>query len=154
MQIRPATLADIPEMHRVRTSVRENRLRDPATVTLASYPQMLADHGRGWIGEENGRVVGFAVIDLRHANVWALFVDPAHEGRGIGRALHDAMVDWFFAPGRERLWLTTEPASRAQRFYERAGWRHTEQLTNGEARYELSRVDWLIAIGRRSAVDH
>lgn len=142
MRIRLATLEDIPQMHRVRMSVRENRLRDPATVTLASYPQMLVEHGRGWVCEVNDSLAGFAVIDLRHANVWALFVDPAHEGYGVGRALHDAMVDWFFATGRERLWLTTEPATRAQRFYERAGWRHTGLVANGEARYELTRAEW------------
>ncbi len=32
MQIRLATEADIPEMHRIRTSVRENRLADPCLV--------------------------------------------------------------------------------------------------------------------------
>lgn len=142
MRIRLATLEDIPDMHRVRMSVRENRLRDPATVTLASYPQMLAEHGRGWVCEVNDGLAGFAVVDLRYANVWALFVDPAHEGYGVGRALHDAMADWFFASGRERLWLTTEPATRAQRFYERAGWRYTGLGANGEARYELTRAEW------------
>lgn len=142
MHIRLATLKDIPDMHRVRRSVRENRLRDPASVTLASYPRMLGGQGRGWVCEVNERVAGFAVVDAGRGNVWALFVDPAHEGYGIGRALHDQMLDWFFTSGYEQLWLSTELETRAQRFYERAGWRRAGVQANGEARYELSREEW------------
>jgi GNAT superfamily N-acetyltransferase len=55
-------------------------------------------------------------------NIWALFVDPEHERRGYGRMLHDTMTDWLRSRGVERLWLTTEPGTRAQKFYEAAGW--------------------------------
>ena len=88
MQIRLATEADIPEMHRIRMSVCENRLADPSLIQPSDYRAMLAEHGRGWVAETGGRIVGFAVADLSRRNVWALFVDPAFEGRGAGRRLH------------------------------------------------------------------
>ena len=47
------------------------------------------------------------------------------------------MTDWLRSQGVQRLWLTTEPGTRAQKFYETAGWRFTGTTTQGEARYEL-----------------
>ena len=82
--------------------------------------------------------MGFAIGNAETGNIWALFVDPEHEGRGHGRALHDAMVEWLFARGLAHLWLGTEPGTRAERFYRAAGWRCTGKAANGEALYELS----------------
>ncbi|HEX8275833.1 MAG TPA: GNAT family N-acetyltransferase [Longimicrobiaceae bacterium] len=129
-------------MHRIRTSVSENRLADPSLVQPGDYRAMLAEHGRGWVAEFDGRIVGFAVGDLARRNVWALFVDPTSEGRGAGRRLHDAMMDWMFAAGAEGVWLGTDPGTRAERFYRTAGWRYAGAQENGEARCEMSGDDW------------
>ncbi|MCE9658387.1 MAG: GNAT family N-acetyltransferase [Burkholderiales bacterium] len=83
------------------------------------------------------RPQGFAVGNVRTGNIWALFVDPMHEGCGHGRRLHDAMIEWLFLQGKERLWLSTAPHTRAQRFYEAAGWSFLGMLPEGEALYEL-----------------
>jgi GNAT superfamily N-acetyltransferase len=141
VQIRVASENDVPDMHRIRMSVRENRLLDPARVQPADYGPMLTRDGRGWVAELDHQVVGFAIADLSHANIWALFVNPDHEGRGVGRALHDAMMAWVFASGPERVSLTTDPGTRAERFYQAAGWRHVG-TEHGESRYELCRQDW------------
>lgn len=69
MVIRLATEHDIDAMHRVRTSVRENRLSDPARVQPQHYRAMLGERGRGWVAEMGGRIVGFAVADRSRANV-------------------------------------------------------------------------------------
>lgn len=144
MHIRPASVADIAEMHRVRMSVRENRLGDPAWIQPRDYEAMLVERGRGWVAEVDGRIVGFAVADASRMNVWALFVDPVAEARGVGRGLHDAMMEWFFTEaGAERVWLSTDPGTRAERFYQAAGWCHTGPEPNGEARYEMSREQWV-----------
>ena len=37
-------------------------------------------------------VVGFSAGDSGDGSIWALFVDPLHESRGIGRALIDAAL--------------------------------------------------------------
>jgi GNAT superfamily N-acetyltransferase len=134
--VRVATVEDIADMHRVRLSVTENRLTSSA-ITENSYVPAIQASGRGWVALEDGRVLGFAVGNRENGNIWALFVTPAAEGRGVGRRLHDEMVTWLFDQGCERLWLSTAPGTRAQRFYESAGWQFKQLLPGGEAMYEL-----------------
>ena len=123
-------------MHRVRLAVRENVLRS-TVITEEHYLPAIEATGRGWVIEADGRVVGFAIGNADTGNIWALFVDPEHEGRGHGRALHNAMVEWLFSRGLRHLWLGTDPDTRAERFYRAAGWRYTGKAANGEALYEL-----------------
>lgn len=139
--IRPAHAGDISRMHRIRLAVHENRLLDPRRVQHADYLRLLTSEGRGWVAEVADGVAGFAVADLNRANIWALFVDPACEGKGVGRGLHDTMVRWLFDQGAASLWLTTEPGTRAERFYRTAGWRRVG-LEGAEVRFELSPLDW------------
>jgi GNAT superfamily N-acetyltransferase len=131
-------------MHRIRTAVRENQLRNPALVQPQHYRPLLSEHGRGWVAEVRGRIVGFAVADLTRSNVWALFVDATFEGKGIGRQLHDIMMDWLFASGAERVWLATDPGTRAERFYRSAAWRYAGTQPTGEVRFEMCRDDWAV----------
>ncbi len=136
--IRQARRGDIPAMHSIRMGVRENRLVS-AIVTEASYVPQMEDVGRGWVAEVDGTIAGFAVGNGRTGNIWALFVDPAHEGRGIGRRLHDVMVAWLWTQALDRLWLTTAPGTRAERFYEAAGWTRVGAVASGEQRFEMTR---------------
>jgi GNAT superfamily N-acetyltransferase len=139
--VRVATRDDVEALHRVRLAVRENVLSRPELVTHADYVEHLELRGRGWLAEVRGEVVGFAIGRADDGNVWALFVDPAHEGRGIGGALHDVLVEWMFAQGLECLWLTTGPATRAEGFYRRRGWREAGRVGE-ELRLELARADF------------
>jgi GNAT superfamily N-acetyltransferase len=148
VRIRTATEADIGEMHRIRMSVLENRLADASLVRPEHYRAMMVENGRGWVAEVGSRVAGFAVADLSRCNIWALFVDPTQEGRGIGRELHDRMLDWLFGSGAEQVWLSTDPATRAERFYRRAGWAATGEQSGGEVRFEISRAAWRAASAR------
>jgi GNAT superfamily N-acetyltransferase len=146
IQIRVATAADVPAMHRIRLAVRENRLA--SGLGPADYTPFLEVTGRGWTASIGDRIVGFAIADREHANVWALFVDPDHERRGAGRRLHDVMVDWLFASGADPIWLTTAPGSRAERFYRAAGWIAAGSEPNGEIRFELSERRWPLRSAR------
>ena len=137
--LRLARASDIAAMQRIRASVRENRLVS-MVISDEDVRTAIEDTGYGWVIEEDGTVVAFAVGNVRTGNVWALFVHPDHEQRGHGRRLHDAMVTRLFECGLERLWLTTEPGTRAQRFYEAAGWRRTGTTKQGELEYELRRT--------------
>jgi GNAT superfamily N-acetyltransferase len=134
--IRVALRTDIPAMHKVRMAVHENRLVS-TFITEEHYISAIEVTGRGWVAEHQGAVIGFAVGNAVTGNLWALFVHPDHEGRGHGRRLHDAVVDWLFQQRLPRLWLSTEPNTRAQRFYEKAGWSFVGTLASGEAHYEL-----------------
>ena len=138
--LRQAHRGDIPAMHRVRLAVRENRLTSSA-ITEEHYLPAIEETGRGWVVEVDGTVVAFAVGNVETGNIWALFVDPEHEGRGHGRRLHDVMVSWLFSRGLPKLWLSTAPGTRAQRFYEAAGWQLKSVLPQGEVLYELPNPD-------------
>lgn len=137
MSLRIADIADIPAMHEVRLSVRENVLTSSASVTPKRYRTLLSEDGRGWVYELDGAIVGFVVADAVRRNIWALFVRPEHEGQGIGRTLHDAALDWLFAQGSEPVWLETEPNTRALRFYDAAGWQRGNETAKGALRLEM-----------------
>lgn len=128
--------SDIPAIQMVRNAVRENRLSDPSRVTDQDVKTFLFDRGKGWVALVENNVVGFAIGDLQDANIWALFVLPEYEGNGIGRALHDRMVDWMFDQGLDSIWLSTDPGTRAETFYLRAGWQETGITPSGEIRFE------------------
>ena len=136
--LRQALLEDIPGMHRVRLAVRENRLTSSAIREEHYIPEITLT-GRGWVVIEANVVVAFAVGNRETKNVWALFVDPEHEGKGYGRRLHAAMVEWLFSQGVQCIWLSTDPGTRAQRFYEAAGWSFRRILPDSEHYYELQR---------------
>ena len=134
--LRQAHRGDIVGMHRVRVAVRENRLSSPERIREADYIREIEPPGRGWVIEEGGEVVAFAIGNSADGNIWALFVAPEREGLGYGRRLHDAMVAWLGSQRRGRLWLTTAPGTRAQRFYEAAGWTRVGETGGGELRFE------------------
>ncbi len=153
MIFRDATAADITALHRVRMAVTENVLQDAARVTAADYAAFLDDTGKGWLCEVDGRVVGFAILDIVGASVWALFVEPGFDRRGIGLRLHATMLDWYFAAHDRPLWLGTEPGTRAERFYPSTGWSDAGLRPNGERRFEMTKDQWRAARPRRQAVD-
>ncbi|CAN7258937.1 GNAT family N-acetyltransferase [Massilia sp. LjRoot122] len=121
-RLRRACSADIPAMSAIRLSVRENVLSDPSRVTLQMYEDYLEKDGRGWVAEVDGAVAAFCYADRHAASIWALFVSPGFEGRGLGKALLALAVDWLFELGHARVRLGTTPATRADRFYQAQGW--------------------------------
>ena len=125
-------------MHRVRMSVRENILVS-TVITEADTRGAIEVTGRGWVIELDGQIVAFAVGNAQTGNIWALFVHPDYEKRGYGRRLFDEMVSWLWSAGLQKLWLSTEPGTRAERFYNAAGWKYTGRTERGESRFELGR---------------
>lgn len=85
--IRTAVYADIPRLMEIRASVRENRLSDPTRVTLADY-EWFIDHGPLHVWEGAAGIQGLSAGDPRDGSIWALFVDPAFEGVGVGQVGH------------------------------------------------------------------
>ena len=138
-RIREATADDIDAMHRVRMAVRENRLTDPSWLTPAVYHACLAVGGvaNTWVADVDGRVVGFSVGRVPERDIWALFVEPEHERRGIGRALIAAATGWLFGRGVTVVELSTTPGTRADHFYREAGWQRGESTAKGEVLYRL-----------------
>lgn len=81
-------------------------------------------------------LAGFAILDVAAGRIWALFVAPEAEGEGIGRALHDRLIQGAAEPGLDRLCLSTAPRTRAERFYTQAGWNRTGLTNDGEVSFE------------------
>jgi L-amino acid N-acyltransferase YncA len=94
------------------------------------HEQLRGDAKQAWVAEEGGRVIGFvsfgATDDFALApetgEIFALYVEQAVLGRGIGRALFARAVDELRARGHEDavLWVL-DSNLRGRRFYERAG---------------------------------
>lgn len=140
MIIREATISDIPGIQIVRNSVRENRLSDPALVPDSDVEDYIMRRGKGWVSEENSQITGFSIVSVIDRNIWALFVHPDHEGKGIGRQLHDIMLSWYFSQTNETIWLSTAPGTRAEKFYRKAGWKETGSYGKGEIKFELEQL--------------
>jgi GNAT superfamily N-acetyltransferase len=143
MLFREAHLTDIPAIQVVRNAVKENVLSNPALVSDKDCEDYMFRRGKGWVCDNDGVIVGFAIADLADDNIWALFVHPDHEKKGIGRKLHTMMLKWYFEQGKQKVWLSTAPASRAARFYRLAGWRETGFTNSGELKFEMSAQDWM-----------
>jgi ribosomal protein S18 acetylase RimI-like enzyme len=144
--IRPANAADVADLFRVRTSVRENHLSieqlEERGVTPASIAATLADdEWRTWVAEEHGTICGFTMASSKTGSVFALFISPEYEGRGYGSALLDKAERWLFESGREMIWLETDkdPSTRAHRLYQRSGWNLVGSADHGDVRYEKRR---------------
>jgi GNAT superfamily N-acetyltransferase len=104
MIIREAKIDDIKQIQIVRNSVTENTLSNPNLVTDEHCKEFITERGKGWVCEIDKKIVGFAIVDLKENNIWALFLDPEFEKKGIGRVLHKTMLDWYFAQTKEKVW--------------------------------------------------
>ncbi len=80
----------------------------------------LLETGGALVMEEDGRLLGYAILDLDTGELDAAFVDPAEQGRGIARALLAALDAMAVARGLRRLFLSA--SLNAVPFYERAGY--------------------------------
>ena len=129
--IRKAVAADEPRIRAIRMGVRENILSDPSKVTdedVAWYREQAIF----LVAEEAGEIAGFACANHQTGLIWALFIDPAQEGRGHGRALIDAALAGLKAAGHAQAWLETGAGTRAERFYRRHGWRDMGRGLDGQ----------------------
>ncbi len=74
----------------------------------------------GLVAEDDGSPVGLLTFIVEGDECEIVTIDAFEEGRGVGATLIDSVKGL----GHERLWLiTTNDNSRAQRFYERVGFR-------------------------------
>lgn len=142
MIFREAQISDIKQIQIVRNSVTENVLSDPNLVTDDDCIEWISQRGNGWVCEINNQIVGFSIVDLKENNIWALFLKPDYEKQGIGKKLHDIMLDWYFAQTRSTVWLGTSPNTRAEAFYRKSGWTHVGNHGKAEIKFEMTYHDW------------
>jgi GNAT superfamily N-acetyltransferase len=110
--------------------------------TVADRQSMLQDllPGQAWLAERDGSLAG--VVGIIGGEVRVLYVDPPHQGHGVGTALLEHAERALRAVGHSRatLWAFRDN-TLGRAFYERRGWQAdgTEQeLWPGvlEMRYE------------------
>ncbi len=142
MIFREAGIDDIKQIQIVRHSVNENTLSNPDLVTDEDCEEFLTERGKGWVCEIDNQIVGFAIADLKDNNIWALFLRPEFEKQGIGRQLHDIMLDWYFTETQDKVWLGTAPNTRAENFYRLNGWKEVGMHGKGEIKFEMCFADW------------
>jgi GNAT superfamily N-acetyltransferase len=142
LTIRPANAADTPGLFEVRTSVVENALsRDELAalgITEISIADMIAQAPCAWGANEDGRIVGFSIVNLDDGALFATFVLPTNEGRGIGRRLVQPAGKALFEQ-HAVAWLETGEANRAAGFYRRLGWGNEHDIGGGDVRMEKLR---------------
>jgi GNAT superfamily N-acetyltransferase len=138
---REATAADMPGISDVRQSVIENPLSVAQLaargITNESVAASFLVDSKGWVAETDGAIVGFSIADREARSLFALFVLPGYERRGIGGRLFDLALQWLWDNGARDLWLTTSAGTKAAAFYERRGWIATGDGEYEDVRYEL-----------------
>ena len=161
-EIRRATAADAAAIARIQVHGHEWAYRDllpphplPTDERIAertrAWPSQLAADSsrRSFVAERDGAAIGFVTCgpaaDPTLADcgeVFALYLEPAVVGSGVGRALFEHAVADLQARGFDIavLWVL-ESNERARRFYERAGWTpdgaHKDTERNGHVRCEI-----------------
>ena len=141
MNFRQAIPEDIPQIQIVRNSVKENQLSNPNLIPDDLVEEFITKRGKGFVCEIDKKIVGFSIVDFVENNVWALFLLPEFEGKGIGKKLHQLMLDEYFSKTKETIWLSTEANSRAETFYKKQGWKNACFHEN-EVKFEMSFEDW------------
>ena len=141
MNFRQAIPEDIPQIQIVRNSVKENQLSNPNLIPDDLVEEFITKRGKGFVCEIDDKIVGFSIVDFVENNVWALFILPNFERKGIGKKLHQLMLDEYFSKTKETIWLSTEANSRAEIFYKKQGWKNAG-LHGNEVKFEMSFEDW------------
>ena len=133
--IRKATRTDLLRIFEIRAAVKENKLSDPRRVTVEMC-EWFIDHAAFWLWEEDGVVQGFSAADPRDGTIFALFMDPAFEGRGVGQVLLPLACKTLRDAGHRVAHLDTEATTRAERFYQRNGWQEVGRKLDGQIVFE------------------
>ena len=111
---------------RVRTWHNPNGAEEMARmgITHEAVIALMGKSHRGWLAEDDGKVVGFVMGDKTTGEMWVIAVIAEYENKGIGRALMELVEGWLIQEGCKELWLTTDPdeSYRAVGFYRRLGW--------------------------------
>lgn len=144
LHFRETKVYDIQQMHHIRKSVKENILLNPNSITDADYQEFITVRGKGWVCENENLILGFSIVDIQDRNVWALFVHPDYEGNGIGKKLQEMMLNWYFNQTTDKIWLGTDPKTRAEMFYRKTRWTEIGILENGEIKFEMTLKNWKI----------
>ncbi len=139
MEIRPAVTDDAAAICRVAIrTLRESNARDYSADVIARLaagfsPQRIAALIAGrpfYVAIAHGTIVGTANLDGAAAR--AVFVDPDHQGEGIGASLMAAIED--LARERSVATLSVQSSITAEGFYKKLGYVAVGEKVSGTER--------------------
>ncbi|GAB3157257.1 N-acetyltransferase family protein [Amycolatopsis sp. NPDC004378] len=148
--IRPATAADaaaIGEVHVRSWQAAYDGLIPAdflaglsAQARATSWARLIGEGNPVLVAEEDGVIAGFAAFGP--GRLFALYLLPEYWGRGLGRALHDRVVEEMSGDSAVLWVLSTN--ERAKAFYVRQGWvddgvTQTETVDDGRVTLEETR---------------
>lgn len=107
-------------------------------ITESAVANMIEQNQCAWVATLNDNVIGFSMILPDEGCLFAAFVLPEYEGRGIGRSLVELAEQELFKH-HETAWLETDKNSRAARFYMQLGWGKKKNINGTDIRLEKSR---------------
>lgn len=97
--------------------------------SVENLKREMASGHRFWLAREGGAPAGFASGYKEGSTVWLkkLYVLPDRQGRGLGRALMDAVVAAFLPADDLKLFVNNGNTA-AQAFYERLGFSRAAEV--------------------------
>jgi ribosomal protein S18 acetylase RimI-like enzyme len=145
IKLRRATAADADAIGRVfdaAVSAGWTYLGDLARqpmFTSEDWAKLVADHQPPNIllvaSAAEGEIVGYCAAHPKDGELFVLFVDPAHAGRGIGRSLLDAAHEALHSSGCDEAFLYVhERNERALAVYAAAGYHPDGSARDSEFR--------------------
>ena len=109
----------------------EHDLLEPVDLEMLAAPErFLADGGRGLLARGGGQIVGMVMLELQGEGVCEalkLGVREEFRGKGVGRALMEAVIQAARDAGQRRMVLTSNHKLKdALRLYEDFGFQYVE----------------------------
>ena len=144
MRLRAATESDFPELTRIRgagirsyTSFAPEGWEPPDEnehIELVSERMRAPERWVTVAEDDDGAVLGYVAASPAlsgwgegepiegTAYLWMLFVDPPHQGRGVGRLLQDSAFDEMRRRGYSRALVRMAEGADSCAFYAATGW--------------------------------
>jgi hypothetical protein len=61
------------------------------------------NRGKGWVCEDNDRIVGFGIVDMKEKHLGFLFILNLKIKES--EKTYDTMLNWYFDQTNEKIWL-------------------------------------------------
>lgn len=104
MKFREITLRDIPAIFEVRVATNENNFTyeelEARGINFEVLEGKLLGTCKGWLCEEENKIIGFIIADKKTANIWTLAILPSYNNKQISVNLLNLAEHWLLSSGK------------------------------------------------------